>query len=247
MTSGCQGTAVRGRRGVWLGKLRGDGARERWRPAGGWWRPGGRWWRPARGWWRPGGRWWRPARGWWRAGGRSGSLARRFTGYGAGSVIASITSELAFAAAYGWGHSGTTWASVAGFVGGAIPNYVLNRRWAWSDRRGRGRRAEIALYAAVSLASFLAAVFATHWAQTGARQVTGDHGWRVVLIAGAYLAVSGLFFLAKFVIYELVVFTPGPGTEPAGEMISTPAPPPAPGTTRAIPVAGAAVGPHSVQ
>ncbi len=71
-------------------------------------------------------------------------LARRLTAYSAGSVVAAVVGELAFVLTYGGLHAGTTWASAAGFVGAAVPNYILNRRWAWSDRRGRSRRAEVA-------------------------------------------------------------------------------------------------------
>jgi putative flippase GtrA len=138
-------------------------------------------------------------------------LTRRISGYSAGSVVAVVVSEGCFAAAYGWGHSGTTLASAAGFVGGAVPNYILNRRWAWHDRRGRTRHTEISLYVAVAIASFIASAFVTHWAETGARHLTSARGWQVVLIAGAYLGVSAVFFVVKFVIYEVVVFTEGSG------------------------------------
>jgi putative flippase GtrA len=134
-------------------------------------------------------------------------LARRITGYSAGSVVAVVVSEACFAAAYGWGHSGTTWASAAGFIGGAVPNYILNRRWAWRDRRGRSRRAEVLLYMAVAIVSFLVSAVATHWAEVGARHLTTVRGWQVVLIASAYLGVSAVFFVIKFVIYEVFVFT----------------------------------------
>ncbi len=77
----------------------------------------------------------------------------------------------------------------------------------------------------MALASFAASVVATHWAEDWARHLTDDRGWRVVLMAVAYLAVSGVFFLAKFVLYELLVFTPGASRRgPRG--------PPAAGTTR---------------
>lgn len=135
-------------------------------------------------------------------------LVRRVAGYSAGSVIAAATSEAAFVVVLGWLHGGTTWASAAGFVGGAIPNYILNRRWAWSDRRGRDRRTEILLYMCVAVATFLASAAITHWAQEGARQITSDHGWTVLLTALAFLGVSGVFFVLKFVLYERVVFVP---------------------------------------
>jgi putative flippase GtrA len=134
-------------------------------------------------------------------------LARRITGYSAGSVVAVIISEACFASVYGWGHRGTTLAVAAGFIGGAVPNYILNRRWAWRDRRGRDRHQEILLYTAVAVVSFLVSAVATHWAETGARHLTVVRGWQVVLITAAYLGVSGVFFAVKFVIYEVVVFT----------------------------------------
>jgi putative flippase GtrA len=134
-------------------------------------------------------------------------LLRRITGYSAGSVIAAVTSEAAFAVAYGWGHSGTTLASAVGFVGGAVPNYFLNRRWAWKDRRGRSRRQELLLYALVSIATFAVSAVVTNYAEDLARSLTSSSGWRVALVALAYLAVSGVFFVIKFVLYELVVFT----------------------------------------
>jgi putative flippase GtrA len=133
-------------------------------------------------------------------------LVRRITGYSAGSIVALIISELAFIGVLGWGHAGTLVATTAGFVGGAVPNYILNRRWAWRDRRGRNRRTEISLYACVSLAFFLVAFATTHYAELGARHLTTNGGWQVILVSGVYLATSAVFFVLKFLIYETVVF-----------------------------------------
>lgn len=146
---------------------------------------------------------------------------RRLTRYGAGSMIAAPAGELAFLAAYGWGHFSTTLASAAGFVAAVVPNYLLNLRWAWSDRRGRDRRSEFLRYVTIALAGFVAAAFGTEWAEDWARHVTGSQGWRVVLVATAYLAVSGVFFLAKFVCFELLVFTPDRARRPDHHAVST--------------------------
>jgi putative flippase GtrA len=149
-----------------------------------------------------------PATGRWARLLEAHPLLQRVTGYSAGSLIAAVTSEVAFAVAYGWGHSGTTLASAAGFFGGAVPNYVLNRRWAWrEDRRGRSIRAELLLYFAISLASFAVSAVTTNWAEGRARALTASEDWQVVLVALAFLAVSALFFIGKFVAYEVIVFT----------------------------------------
>ncbi|MHB8504400.1 MAG: GtrA family protein [Acidimicrobiales bacterium] len=154
------------------------------------------------------------------AGGRFGAvrrhpMVRKVTGYSAGSVIAAFTSELCFAGSFGALHTGTTLASLIGFIGGAVPNYFLNRRWAWKDGGGRSRRAEILLYALVSLARFGISAVVTGFAEHWVKHLTTEHDLQVVLVALAYLGVAGVFFVGKFVAYELVVFTKGPGA-PAG-------------------------------
>jgi putative flippase GtrA len=147
--------------------------------------------------------------------------ARRLTRYGAGSVVAAPAGELAFVLAYAWGHLGTTLASAAGFLAAVVPSYLLNRRWAWSDRRGLDRRSELVRYLGVALAGFVAAAVGTYWAKDGARDLTSSQGWRVVLVAAAYLAVSAVFFFAKFICFELLVFTPGRADRPDHQAAST--------------------------
>ena len=157
-------------------------------------------------------------------------MSRRLAGYSLGSVVAAITSEAAFLLAFGPAGLGPAVASAAGFVGGAVPNYVLNRRWAWSDRRGRSRRTEIILYAIVALSSYLAAVLVTRRVETWARRLTADRSEQVLLVAAAYLAVSGVFFVVKFVLYHFAVFTAEPGEragpgEPARHLLPAVVPP----------------------
>ena len=125
--------------------------------------------------------------------------------YTVGSVVAAVTSLVVFAVAYGLG-AGNIAANVIAFVAGAVPNWVLNRSWAW-ERSGRvhvGR--EILLYAVVSAVSLVASSAATGWVGAQAPRVTADHTLRVLLVAGAYIATYGLLFVAKYLVYELVVF-----------------------------------------
>lgn len=139
--------------------------------------------------------------------------------YTVGSVVALVTSLVVFALAYGLG-AGNITANVLAFVAGAIPNWLLNRSWAW-ERTGRvhvGR--EIVLYAVVSALSLAASSAATGWAGAAVPRVTSDHVLRVLLVAGAYLATYGVLFLAKYAIYELVVFA-GPGRRRSRHQVLT--------------------------
>ena len=76
-------------------------------------------------------------------------LSARITRYTLGSVVAALTSAIVFAILYVLG-AGTTACSIVAFVAGAIPNWMLNRRWAW---RVEGRVAfgrEVVAYVIVS-------------------------------------------------------------------------------------------------
>jgi putative flippase GtrA len=144
--------------------------------------------------------------------GRSHStrLGVRFGRYTLGSVVAVVTSEIAFVICYGTGLLGTTAASAVAFLAGAIPNYGLNRSWAFG-RRGRVRVGrEVVLYAVVSLVSFAASAAATgstnHWAS----HVTDEHTVRTALVAAAYLATYGVLFLAKFAVFQRFIFADQP-------------------------------------
>lgn len=137
---------------------------------------------------------------------KASPLVRRITGYSAGSLIAVVTSELCFAAAWGVLHTTNEIANLLGFLGGAVPNYILNRKWAWKDRDGRSRRSEIIWYFSVAIVTYLLSTVITGWAESGTRSLAHSHDLRVVLVAASYLAVSGVMFILKFIVYEKVVF-----------------------------------------
>jgi putative flippase GtrA len=138
---------------------------------------------------------------------RSSRLGIRFGRYTLGSVVAVITSEVAFIACYGTGLLGTTPASAVAFLAGAVPNYVLNRSWAFGQRGKVNVRREVVLYTIVSLVSFGASAVGTKWASHWAPHVTSSHVLRTGLVAGAYLVVQGVLFIAKFIIFQKVIFT----------------------------------------
>jgi putative flippase GtrA len=141
---------------------------------------------------------------------RSHPAAAKVTKYAVGSVLALVTSIVVFALLYVVG-VGTTADSIIAFIAGAVPNWVLNRRWAW-QRSGRVRvRREVLTYAVISLLSLLASTVATDWADDAAPQLTASHTLQVTFVAGAYVVTYGVLFVAKYLLYEFVVF---PGEPP---------------------------------
>jgi putative flippase GtrA len=145
---------------------------------------------------------------------RANPLGIRITRYGLGSAVAAVTSEVVFVATYGPRLLGTTGASIVAFWAGAIPNFVLNRSWAWGRRGRLNVRREVLLYGLSSVISLVAASLATGWVNHAAPQLTDSRALRIALVAGAYLSVYGVLFVAKFLLYELVVFVDRPPGRP---------------------------------
>ncbi len=130
------------------------------------------------------------------------------TKYAVGSVIAFAMSNIVFALVY-WPTDKPFAASAAGFLAGAIPNWILNRRWAW-QQTGRPPAKQIITYTLVSAVVLVTTSLATKWTNHQVAHVwhVGQgHGLRVMIVTAAYVAVTVVLFVAKFVVYEFWVFS----------------------------------------
>lgn len=133
-------------------------------------------------------------------------LRGRLTRYTIGSLIAAATSAVTFAIVYVLGAS-TTLCSVIAFIAGAIPNWSLNRRWAWKVRGRVSIAREVVAYIIISALSLLASSLATAWTQHQVQGLPAHHGYRVILVTASYVAVFALLFVAKFAVYEVWIFS----------------------------------------
>lgn len=133
-------------------------------------------------------------------------LSARFTGYAAGSVVAFVTGNIAFVALYVSGAS-TTVCSVGGFIAAAIPNWVLNRRWAWRRNGSLSFGREILGYIAVSIVVLVSTSAATGWTNAHIRWIPQHYGLRAMVVTAAYVAVTVVLFFAKYAIYNYWIFS----------------------------------------
>jgi putative flippase GtrA len=136
---------------------------------------------------------------------RESAFAGKITRYAIGSVIALLTSIVVFALCYVAGLS-TTMCSILAFLAGAIPNWILNRRWAWQISGQVAFLREIVAYIAISLIVLVASSAATGWTKQQVHGLTNPHGLRVLLVTASYVCVQAVLFVVKFVIYEQWVF-----------------------------------------
>jgi putative flippase GtrA len=135
------------------------------------------------------------------------AYAAKVTKYAIGSVIALATSIVVFAVSYVLLSGHPTTCSILAFFAGAIPNWILNRRWAWKLRGRADFLREIVAYIAVSGVVLVASSVTTSAMQSWVKgHVTPHHGIRVLLVTGAYVFVQAVLFVVKFVIYDKWVF-----------------------------------------
>jgi len=126
--------------------------------------------------------------------------------YSASSVVATVISQLAFALCYWFGTAAVV-ASLVAFVSGAVPNYVLNRRWSW---RSRG---QMLPYAIIVVGSAIIAALVTTLTSHLVEGIE-SHAWKTVLVTGSYFGTYGVLFILKFVLFDRLVFVkPAPAAE----------------------------------
>jgi putative flippase GtrA len=134
-------------------------------------------------------------------------FSAKMTKYALSSAIAFGLSNLTFAVCYalGWG---TTVPSVLAFFAAAIPNWIMNRRWAW-QQTGRAPKKQMISYAAVSALVLFVTAFATgrtnYWVKHDAH-IANHHGLRLLIVTGSFVLVTVILFFTKFAIYEFLIF-----------------------------------------
>jgi putative flippase GtrA len=125
--------------------------------------------------------------------------AMRYLG---GSVVATVCSEVAFVVLYGPLHVGPTWSSVVGWLAGALPNYWLNRAWAWRRTGRPSVRHELLPYAAIILFTLVLAILTTKGVDHLMRAHDTASGLRVGTVAVVFLGVYVVVFVARFFLLD---------------------------------------------
>lgn len=131
--------------------------------------------------------------------------ATRLGRYAVTSVVATVVSEVTLLVVYGAGLLHASPAAVVASLAGTIPSYAMSRYWIWpeADRRRPGRQA--AAYWLIAVVSLGVASAATGWA---ASLAPAGHAAHVAVVGVAYLGTYGALWLAKFALYQTVLFRP---------------------------------------
>ncbi|MBX6773184.1 MAG: GtrA family protein [Chloroflexi bacterium] len=129
---------------------------------------------------------------------------RRMFRYTAGSAICFVVSELTFVVLFAPHILGAKSSSVVASVAGIIPGYWLNRTWTWGRRHRSDFWREVVPYWVTAVLS--AAFAALAIGAVNAATMNDNRAVRTVLNAATYMAVYGLVFVGKYLLFDRVLF-----------------------------------------
>lgn len=136
-------------------------------------------------------------------------VGRKFIRYSLVSVVAVAVSEVLltlFHGVFGWS---ATWSNVFATALAAIPSYELNRRWAWRKTGPNHIWKEIVPFWALAFLGLLFSTVAVHYADRATVQHHLGHLVNVVVVDLANILAFGILWVAKFIIYNKVLFVGG--------------------------------------
>jgi putative flippase GtrA len=133
---------------------------------------------------------------------------RRVWRYAMTSVVATAVSEVTLLIVYGTGALGASSSAVAASLAGTFPSYAMTRYCIWpeADRHHFGRQATS--FWLVAITSLMLSSVVTGLAADLAPAGRAAH---LAVVALAYIGTYGALWLAKFALYQGILFRPAQG------------------------------------
>lgn len=132
-----------------------------------------------------------------------GPRSRRIAKYFGTSVLSTVVSELTLIGILGLQATAAVPAAVIATLTGGLLSYLLSRYWIWPEADRKGAGGQVIRYAGITVVGLLVSTFATGEV---AAHVVGPHALRVAEIALAYFATYVALWVAKYALYQLLVF-----------------------------------------
>lgn len=146
--------------------------------------------------------------------------------YSVASIVAVIVSEICLVLFNGVvGMSAAAASSLATSIA-AIPNYYMNRKWAWGKHGRSHLLKEVVPFWALAFAGWALSTYSVYLMERYAKQQHFSHVLTTALVAIVYIAAFGLLWVGKFVIFNKLMFvhrhheakdeSPGVSVNPGG-------------------------------
>ncbi|MBE1467887.1 putative flippase GtrA [Kibdelosporangium phytohabitans] len=125
-------------------------------------------------------------------------MSRIFTRYTMASLLATGISQVVLLALYWAWETNAMTASTIAFLVGAVPHFLLIRRWAWGHKGSEGRKTEVLAYVVVTAAGGALSIAITTLMDWALDPLIEDRGWHAFALVLSYLASGAPVFLLKF-------------------------------------------------
>ncbi len=130
--------------------------------------------------------------------------ARRWFRYIVTSGISTVLSEAVLLGLYAIGGVGAFWAAMLANLVGAAQSYLMSRYWIWPEANRERAGRQVVLYWLTSVASMLISSTVTQVSSQHAPEGQAAHA---VVVGVAYVGTYALLWVAKFLVYQKVIFT----------------------------------------
>ncbi len=127
----------------------------------------------------------------------------RLARYSATSVVAFAVSEITLLVLYGYNLMGATAAALLANLAGTVPSYLMSRYWIWSDAPRTRVGRQVAMYWTTSIICIAGTSLATG---AIASLVPSGHRFHLAVAGVGFLLVNIVFWLAKFEVYQRIIF-----------------------------------------
>ncbi|MHB1597820.1 MAG: GtrA family protein [Acidimicrobiales bacterium] len=140
--------------------------------------------------------------------------------YAAVSVISTVLTEVLLYLFFRVAKVGSAAESNALAAGIAtVPSYYLNRTWAWGKTGKSHVMREVVPFWTIAAVSLVLSTIAVGAADGAAKADLHSHSLETLVVLGANIGTYGVIWVAKFVLFNKVLFVPdpaavtGPGTD----------------------------------
>jgi putative flippase GtrA len=131
----------------------------------------------------------------------------RYSMASAVSVAVSLVCLVFFNGVLGW----SAWvSSTAATAIATVPSYELNRKWAWGKSGRSHVLKEVAPFWALAFIGWGCSTLAVHWMEGIAKHHHYSHLLRTSTVAVVYVGAFGVLWVAKFVIFNKILFVHHP-------------------------------------
>lgn len=134
------------------------------------------------------------------------TTGRKALKYSLVSVISVAVSQTALFLLYGAAHWTARSANIGAFFIGGIPSYYLNRRWTWGKTGRSHMLREVVPFWGLALVGLALSTWAVAAVESWAQQLADQRLLQALVLNGASFTAFGLLWIAKFFIFNKVIF-----------------------------------------